>query len=68
MTEPTLHDLANRIATLEAVVGIPRPSGKKSWRNAVGAFTESQFHAQVLAESEAIREADREAGRSGEQE
>ena len=40
----------------------------KSWRTAVGVFTEPEFHVKVIAEAEAIREADREAGRRGDEE
>jgi hypothetical protein len=68
MTEPTIQELAQRVATLEAVVGVVPPAPGKSWRTAVGVFTEPEFHAQVLAEAEAIREADREAGRRGDDE
>ena len=68
MTEPTLQELATRIATLEAVVGITPPTPGKTWRTAVGVFTEPEFHARVIAEAEAIREADREAGRRGDDE
>lgn len=65
MPEPTLQELAARLAAVEAALGLtPQPSGK-SWRAAVGIFTDRDFHAKVLAEAEAIREADREAGRRG---
>lgn len=67
MTDPTLHELAQRVATLEAVVGVVPPAPGNSWRTAVGTFTEPEFHAKVVAEAEAIREADREAGRRGEE-
>jgi hypothetical protein len=67
MNEPTLQELASRLAVVEAMVGVTPPYGPKTWRAAVGSFTDREFHAQVLAEAEAIREADREAGRRGDQ-
>lgn len=67
MTEPTLGELAARVAALEAVVGVTPPAPGKTWRTAVGTFSQSEFHARVIAEAEAIREADREAGRRGEE-
>lgn len=65
MTEPTVQELAARLAAVEAVLGLSPPPPQKSWRAAVGLFTDREFHAKVLAEAEAIREADREAGRQG---
>ncbi len=67
MLDPIVQDLALRVAHLEAVVGVQRPT-QKNWRNAVGMFTDLEFHTKVLAEAEAIREADRISGRSGDQE
>ena len=67
MTEPTLQELASRLATLETVVGVTPPAPGKTWRTAVGTFTDQDFHAKVLAEAEAIREADRESGRRGDE-
>ena len=63
MSDPIVQDLVQRVAQLKAVVGIRRPAQKPSWRNAVGTFTGPEFHGKVLAEAEAIREADRIAGR-----
>lgn len=65
MSEPTLQELASRLAAVEAVVGLTPPAPGKSWRTAVRAFSDADFHAKVLAEAEALREADREAGRRG---
>ena len=67
MTEPTLGELATRVAALEAVAGATPPAPGKTWRVAVGTFSQPEFHARVIAEAEAIREADREAGRRGEE-
>jgi len=68
MTEPTIRELATRLAAVEAVVGVIPPAPGKSWRTAVGTFTDLEFHAKVIAEAESIREANREAGRRGEDE
>jgi hypothetical protein len=67
MAEPTLQELASRLAVVEAMVGVTPPKPTKNWRLAVGSFSQPEFHAQVLAEAAAIREEDREAGRRGEQ-
>lgn len=68
MSEPTLQELASRLTAVEAVVGLIPPAAGKSWRTAVGTFHDADFHAKVIAEAEAIREADREAGRRGDDE
>ena len=61
----TIQELAHRLAAVEAIVGITAPAPGQSWRDAVGIFTDTEFHARVIAEGAAIREADREAGRNG---
>ena len=68
MAEPTLQELASRLTAVEAVVGLIPPAAGKSWRTAIGTFTDPEFHANVIAEAEAIRDADREAGRRGDEE
>lgn len=68
MPEPTLQELETRLAAVEAALGLSPPTPHKSWRAAVGMFTDREFHAKVIAEAEAIREADREAGRRGDEE
>ena len=63
MSDPIVQDLVQRVAQLDVIVGIRRPAQKPSWRNAIGTLTDPEVHGKVLAEAEAIREADRIAGR-----
>ncbi len=68
MSEPTLQELACRLTAVEAVIGLIPPAAGKSWRTAVGTFSDPDFHAKVLAEAEAVRAADRDADRRGDDE
>ena len=60
MPEPTLQELAARLAALEKKQAAP------DWRSVVGLFDDDPGFADVIAEGKAIREADREAAQRGE--
>ena len=64
MTEITMEGLAKRIDALEQKLG-DRVSAKKDWRTVVGILAGSETAKQMLAESTAMREADRAAAREG---
>ncbi|OWK36968.1 hypothetical protein [Fimbriiglobus ruber] len=68
MPELTLEALAARVAELERKLstttnGVVPPT--RDWRSVVGMFDDSEFMAQVIAEGQAIREAQRKAAREG---
>ena len=70
MTEPTretFEALAARVASLERTVatlaGVIPPT--RDWRSVVGMFDDSDFMPNVIAEGQAIREAERKAAREG---
>lgn len=67
MAEPTLEDVARRLADLEKKVAAlsGKPALSKDWRRSVGMFEGSEFMAQVDAEVLAAREAERQAARAG---
>lgn len=62
MTEITMEGLARRIDALEQKSG-DRESVKKDWRSVVGILAGSETAKQMLAETTAIREAERTAAR-----
>jgi hypothetical protein len=66
MSELTLEALAKRIESLEKKVDQLTPP-TKDWRSVVGLFEGSDFMRQVDEEGRAIREADRQAAREGNQ-
>jgi hypothetical protein len=65
MSDLTLESLAKRVEALEKKMGqkdVPR----KDWRSVVGIFDDDpEFMQKVLAEAEAIREAERKSAREG---
>jgi hypothetical protein len=66
MGELTLEALAKRVAELEKKVAeMSQP--KKDWRSVVGLFddSDSEVIKEIIAAGQAIREADRQAGREG---
>lgn len=67
MAELTLESLARRVEALEAAlaVGESKPR-RKDWRRVIGMFGDSEFMREVDEECLRMREADREAARSGE--
>jgi hypothetical protein len=61
MSAPTLEELAQRLDAVEKTLAqMALPSRAKNWRRVVGLFSEDEFMKQVIAEGNAIREADRE--------
>jgi hypothetical protein len=64
MAEMTLEALAKRVEALEKKVA-ELSAPKKDWRSVVGMFSDSEVMRQIDAEGQAIREADRQAGREG---
>ena len=67
MPELTLEALAKRLEAVEKQLAEQQnpPARKKDWRRTVGMFAGSEFIKELDAECEAIREADRKAGREG---
>jgi hypothetical protein len=68
MPELTMEALAARLAVVERELAELKSghAPKNGWRQVVGMFDEDpEFMQQVIAEGAAIRQADREAGRSG---
>jgi hypothetical protein len=67
MPEITLESLAARVAALEKQLAeqkAAQPSLKKDWRRSVGMFdSDPDFAQEVLAEGQAIREAERQVDR-----
>jgi len=62
MNEPTLENLEHRLTALELkLAGIPAGliAPTKDWQSVVGISEMTDFSRQMLAEMEAIREADR---------
>lgn len=72
MPEITLENLAARLAAVEKELAEQKsasPSRKKDWRRTVGMFDDDpDFLREVIAEGQAIREAERAAARRGEPE
>ena len=67
MPDLTLESLASRLATVEKELAELK-SGKpkeNSWQNLVGMFTGDEFTQTWIEETEAIRNADRQAAREG---
>jgi len=66
MNEPSLEELANRLASLESKVAeMASRSSKKDWRRTVGMFEGSEFMKQVDEDILESREAERIAARAG---
>jgi hypothetical protein len=69
MPEITLESLAARVAALEKILTeqkVAQPGKRKDWRLSVGMFDDDpDFVREVIAEGQAIREAEREAARRG---
>lgn len=64
MSEQTIEALTRRVEALEKKVAeLSQP--KKDWRSVVGIFDDSEVIKDIIAEGQAIREADRQAGREG---
>lgn len=70
MTELTLEALAARIDAIEKKLGEQQvvPSRKKDWRSVVGILDDRESARQMIAETLAIRETEREAARDGQAE
>jgi hypothetical protein len=63
MPDPTLENLAARVAALERAVGV-RPGvvpPTRDWRTVVGISMETEFSRRMLAEMAAARETERQA-------
>lgn len=61
MGELTLESLAKRVDELERKIAGQPPQPAKDWRRVVGMFDDSEVMPKVIAEGQAIRQADREA-------
>lgn len=71
MTPVTLESLVNRIEALEKelqAVKAQQIQPQKDWRRVVGILGDSEFARDMIAETLAIREREREAAREGRQE
>ena len=67
MNDLTLESLAKRVEALEKVIATSGPDrSRKDWRRVVGMFRDSEFMDKVDEECLRMREAEREAARSGE--
>ena len=64
-SELTLESLARRVDELERRLAERQPPPVKDWRRVVGLFDDSEVMPKVIAEGQAIREADRPRRRSG---
>ena len=62
--EVTLESLAKRVDELERLIVQRRPADK-DWRRVVGMFDDSDVMPKVIAEGQAIRQADRQAAAEG---
>jgi len=68
MAELTLEGLAKRVEELERVLALnPAPLPQKDWRTAVGMLGDDEFIHQLIAEGQAIREAERKAARESDE-
>ena len=66
MPELTLESLAARVAELERKLAAqPQPPTNPPWLSLVGSMEDNEFTRSMIAESEAIIEADRQAAREG---
>jgi hypothetical protein len=65
MPELTLESLAARVAELERLIASSKTviPATRDWRSVVGMFPDDEFNRAWIAETEAIREADRKAAR-----
>jgi uncharacterized protein YqfA (UPF0365 family) len=64
MAELTLETLAKRVEALESALAKKDvKQSRRSWRQAVGMFGDSEFMKKVDEEGRRIREAEREAAR-----
>ena len=63
--ELTLESLAKRVEELERKLADRQPAAEKDWRRVVGMFDDSDFMPQVIAEGNALRQADRAAAKEG---
>jgi hypothetical protein len=64
MSDLTLESLAQRLEVLEREFArLATVAPKKDWRKVVGLFEGSEFMRQVIAEGQAIRQADRDEAR-----
>lgn len=73
MPEVTLEGLAARLAVVEQELAElksnEKPRPKNAWRSMVGMFDQDpEFMRQVIAEGQAIRDAERAAARNGTEE
>jgi len=59
--ELTLESLAKRVDELERKLSGRQPPTATDWRRVVGMFDDSEVMATVIAEGQAIRQADRDA-------
>jgi len=58
--ELTLESLAKRVAELERRLAQGQPAPARDWRRVVGMFDDSEIMPKVIAEGQAIRQADRQ--------
>jgi hypothetical protein len=65
VSELTLESLAQRVQELERKLAQWTAPPARNWRSVVGLFDDSDFMKQVIAEGQAIREAERQAAREG---
>lgn len=63
--ELTLESLAARIAELERKLAAQPQPPDKDWRSIIGMLPDDDFTRSWIAETEAIREANRQAAREG---
>jgi hypothetical protein len=64
--ELTLEALAKRLEELERRIAAPAPAN--DWRRVVGMFDDSEIMPRVIAEGQAIRQADRRTATEGDPE
>lgn len=64
-SELSLESLARRVDELERLVGNRQSTPRKDWRSVVGMFDDSEVMVQIIAEGQAIRQADRQAVAEG---
>lgn len=67
MSGQTLEDVIKRVEALEKQLAELRAqqAPKKDWRSVVGISEDNEFTRQMIAETLAIREAERQAAREG---
>jgi hypothetical protein len=64
-SELSLESLAKRVDELERLVGKRQSTPTKDWRSVVGMFDDSEVMVKIIAEGQAIRQADRQAVAEG---